>query len=99
MTRTHAIAGVAVVCMVLLTACATPHAITRTKTTLGQVDMAGLECRSDKQPGSNISRSICATPAACAKDDATGAAQAKAVLDRNRDLEDNRRLYPGMKAD
>lgn len=99
MTLTGVVAGAAAVCTALLTACAASPLITRTRTTLGEVNMEGLECRGDKPPGSSISRNICATPEAWAKYEADGAAESKAMLDRNRDLEDNRRLYRGMKAD
>lgn len=98
MVRTGVRIGLTWAAVATLAACAS-HSITRTHTTLGEVDMDGLECRSGKQPGSSIGRSYCATPEAWASYDAKEKAQSRALLDRNRDQEDNRRLYPGMKAD
>lgn len=95
MTRT----GAMVLTVILLGACTSTPSITRTKTTLGQVDMEGLECRRDRQAGSNIGRTICATPASWANYENEGAAKSQAMLDDIDDSTDNRRLYPGMRAD
>lgn len=90
--------GVVILLATLLGACTTSPSVTRTRTTLGEVNMDGLECRRDKPAGSSIGRTICATPENWAKYDADQRAKTQAMLDRNRDQEDNRRLYPGMKS-
>lgn len=97
MTRSGVGVGLIALCAAALTGCAS-HSITRTQTTLGEVDMNGLECRRENQPGSSIGRSYCTSPEAWAKLDAKEKAQSAALLNRGGD-EDNRRLYPGMKAD
>lgn len=97
MIRSSVLTGLLVVVATTLSACAS-HSISRTRTTLGQVNMEGLECRRENQPGSSIGRSYCTSPEAWASYDAKEKAQSKALLDRSQD-EDNRRLYPGMKAD
>ena len=55
--------------LLLPAACATPT-ITRTETLLTPKQIAdmGLECREVRPPDSNISRMICATPDAWARD-------------------------------
>lgn len=98
MARSIVRIGLAVAFATTLSACAS-HSISRTRTTLGEVNMEGLECRNEKQPGSSIGRSYCASPESWASYDAKEKAHSNALLDRNRDQEDNRRLYPGMKAD
>lgn len=95
MTRT----GVVVLMGLLLAACSVSPSIVRTKTTLGQVNMEGLECRRDKTPGSTIGRTICASPEHWARYENEQAQQSQAMLDRVRDHTDNRRLYVGMRAD
>ena len=95
MTRT----GALVLTVMFLGACTTTPSITRTKTTLGQVDMEGLECRRDRQAGSNIGRTICASPESWANYENVEAAKSQAMLDDIDENTDNRRLYPGMRAD
>ncbi len=97
MTRSGAWVVLLASCATILAACAS-HPVTRTQTTLGEVNMEGLECRRENQPGSSIGRSYCTSPEAWAKYDAKEKAQSRMLLDRGGD-EDNRRLYPGMKAD
>jgi len=97
MVRSCVTVGLLALCATGLTGCAS-HSITRTQTTLGEVNMDGLECRRENQPGSSIARSYCTSPEAWAKHDAKERAQSASLLNRGSD-EDNRRLYPGMKAD
>lgn len=47
-------------------ACSTP-AVTREVTTLGQVDLTGLECRTESQIDSHLAKTFCATPSAWKK--------------------------------
>ena len=97
MARSSVWVGLLLVGATTLSACAS-HSVSRTRTTLGQVNMEGLECRRENEPGSIIGRSYCASPEAWATYDAKEKAQSKALLDRSHD-EVNRRLYSGMKAD
>lgn len=91
--------GAVVLIVMLVGACTTTPSITRTRTTLGEVDMEGLECRRDRQAGSNIGRTICASPASWANYENEEATKSQALLDDIDDSTDNRRLYPGMRAE
>lgn len=82
----------------LCAACSMKPAVTRNVTTLGEVNMEGLDCRRLKQPGSNIWQTICASPAAWAQEDAREAEVAQS-LRSVQDSGDNRVLYPGMRRD
>ncbi len=95
MTRT----GVLLLLATLVAACSATPSINRTRTTLGEVNMEGLECRRDKPPGSSIGRTICATPENWAQFEADESEESQAMLDRQRDDTDNRVLYRGMRAD
>ena len=90
--------GAVLVLAVLLGGCAASPSVNRTKTTLGEINMDGLECRRDKPPGSSIPRTICASPDDWANYEKDQKAKTQAMLDRARDQEDNRRLYTGMKS-
>lgn len=61
--------------------------------------MEGLECRADKPPGSSIGRTICASPEDWARYEKDQIAKSQALIARTTDQQDNRQLYPGMKAD
>ncbi len=91
--------GVVVLVALLLASCSTSPSITRTKTTLGEVDMTGLECKRDTPAGSSIARTICATPEDWAKLESEEAARSQAELAQHRSQQDNRVLYRGMRAD
>lgn len=91
--------GVFVLAAFVLAACTATPTISRTKTTLGEVDMTGLECRREKASGSNIGRTICASPQTWANYENVEASKSQALLDNIQDNTDNRRLYRGMRAD
>jgi hypothetical protein len=95
MTRT----GVLLLLATLVAACSATPSINRTRTTLGEVNMEGLECRRDKPPGSSIGRTICATPENWAEYEKAQSDTSQAALDRRRDQSDNRIFYPGMRPD
>jgi hypothetical protein len=48
--------------------CTTPS-VTKQKMTLGEANIGGLECRREKPLGTNMPRTICASPDAWAKFD------------------------------
>jgi hypothetical protein len=83
----------------LISACSVSPSISRTKTTLGEVDMAGLDCRRDQPAGSHIGRTICASPEAWSKYESEEGSKSQAMLGEIQDNTDNRKLYPGMRAD
>ncbi|MBI1340947.1 hypothetical protein GC169_12170 [bacterium] len=56
--------GLALIALaVAASACASPATVTKTRTTLGEVDLTGLECRRETDAGSIRARTICAAPA------------------------------------
>ena len=78
------IAFIAVLAAVVAGCAAKPN-ITMQKTTLGQVDLTGLDCRVEKPPGSNMRQTICASPAAWKEFDDKQADQADRMLDASRE--------------
>ncbi len=61
--------------------CAIQPTITHTRSTLGEVDMTGMVCRTEKPVGSNSQQTVCASREAWARYDANGLAQANRLLD------------------
>jgi hypothetical protein len=49
--------------------CATPS-VTKERMTLGEANISGLDCRREKPPGTNMPRTVCASPEAWEKFDA-----------------------------
>jgi hypothetical protein len=68
----------------LAAGCAAGSTVTRTSTTLGEVDMKGLECRRQPRIDSLLGETICASPEAWAEFDARERGK---VDDINRQLE------------
>ncbi len=56
-------------CAAALAACSATPLVSREKTTLGEANIEGLECRRDRAIDTNIPRTICAAPQAWAKFD------------------------------
>ena len=83
----------------LISACTVSPSISRSRTTLGKVDMADLDCRREKPAGSHIGRTICASPEAWSKYERNEGSKSEAMLGEIQDNTDNRKLYPGMRAE
>jgi hypothetical protein len=68
--------------LALAAGCATTRpVVSRTETTLAQVDMTGLVCRYEAPTGSNMKRSVCASPDQWKKYDEANQAQSEYLLD------------------
>jgi hypothetical protein len=66
-------------------ACSASPIYTRTHTTLGEVDLTGLECRKDTPINTNVPRTVCASPEAWAayqKEEAERAERVREEADR-----------------
>lgn len=61
--------GFVVASTIMLGACAVDPAVQRTTTTLGEVNMEGMECRRVGEVGSLMKRTICASPQQWAESD------------------------------
>lgn len=59
MFKTAAVLGATVF---VLAACAATPAVTRERMSLGEANIEGMECRKDREPNTNIPRTICAPP-------------------------------------
>ena len=64
-----------------LGACTLTPSVTRTKATLGEVDMTGLDCRTDRPIDSNLPRTICASAQSWAAYDRQQAEKADRLMD------------------
>lgn len=51
-------------------ACSTTPSVSKQRMTLGEANISGMECRREKPPGTNMPRTVCASPEAWAKFDA-----------------------------
>jgi hypothetical protein len=75
-------------------ACSTSPTVVSERTTLGAVDMAGMECRVDTPPDTNVPRTICASPEQWAALDRKERAVADQVFDSIRETPNGRFSTP-----
>jgi hypothetical protein len=73
----------------LLAGCATEPKITKETMTLAEANIEGLECRIDNPMGSNMPRTICASPAAWAKYDRNQEFNTDKMLENGRSSPNN----------
>jgi hypothetical protein len=64
-----------------LAGCANTPAVTRTTARLGDVDMTGMECRTERPIASNLQRTVCARPEEWAALDKKEQTQSEELLD------------------
>jgi hypothetical protein len=66
-----------------VSACTTPS-VTKQRMTLGEANISGMECRREKPVGTNLPRTVCASPEAWEKFDEAARAENDLALQKAR---------------
>lgn len=77
-------AAIVFIAAIAVAGCSTQPTVRKTVTTLGEVDMTGMECRREGVTGSMRSETVCASPETWAVYDAKQRAETDALLAQQR---------------
>lgn len=82
MIRTALVLGLA--CLAA-SACSTTPTVTKTRMTLGEANIEGMQCRREAPIGSNAPRTVCASPDAWAKYDKAQRRESEMAFQQSRE--------------